>query len=102
MDIEWHGSSKADLMEFPDDAKSEAGYQLRRVQDGKDPSNWKPMATVGQGVREIRITEPSGAFRVLYVANVNGKLHVLHAFQKKTQKTPKRDIALAKDRFNEI
>lgn len=102
MDVEWHGSSKKDLMEFPDDAKSDAGYAIREVQLGNEPPDWKPMKTVGPGVKEIRITDAAGAFRVIYVANVNGKLHVLHAFQKKTRKTSQHDIDLAKDRFKEI
>ena len=102
MDIEWHGSSKRDLMGFPRDAKSDAGHALRRIQQGLEPSDWKPMISIGHGVREIRITDPAGAFRVIYVARVRGKLHVLHAFQKKTQKTAKRDIELAKARFKLI
>ena len=91
----------ADQFEFPDDAKSEAGYQFRRVQSGLEPSNWKPMKSVGTGVKAIRIFEESGMFRVLYVANLKGKLHVLHAFQK-TEKTEKHDIQLAKARLKAI
>lgn len=102
MDIVWHGSSKNDLLNFPDDAKSEAGYQLRRVQDGREPSNWKPMKTVGTGVKEIRIFEESGTFRVIYVVKTGDALHVLHAFQKKTEKTENHDIQVAKKRFNKI
>jgi phage-related protein len=102
MQIVWHGSSKDDLLQFPEDAKSEAGYQLRRVQDGREPSNWKPMKSVGAGVREIRIFEESGTFRVIYVVKTGNTLHVLHAFQKKTQKTPPHDIQLAKKRFSNI
>lgn len=102
MDIVWHGSSKNDLLNFPEDAKSEAGYQLRKVQDGREPSNWKPMKSVGTGVKEIRIFEESGTFRVIYVVKTGDTLHVLHAFQKKTEKTENHDIQLAKKRFNKI
>ncbi len=62
-----------------------------RVQFGLDPTNWKPMKTVGAGVREIRI-HYRGKYRVIYVANRNEAIYVLHAFQKKTQRTPKHDI----------
>lgn len=65
----WLGSSLDDLKEFPEDARREAGYDLRRIQAGLDPRDWKPMKTVGAGVREIRIAESSGAFRVFYVIN---------------------------------
>lgn len=102
MEIEWHGTSRRDLMRFPRDAKSDAGHALRQVQMGLEPADWKPMSSIGSRVREIRITDPAGAFRVIYVAHVKGKLHVLHAFQKKTQKTAQHDIALAKARFKEI
>jgi phage-related protein len=60
------------------------------------------MSTVGPGVREIRIRDESGAYRVLYVANIGNHIYVLHAFQKKTQKTNLRDIELAAVRFRNI
>jgi phage-related protein len=69
---------------------------------GLDPSDWKPMATVGAGVREIRIRDEAGAFRVLYVANVGDAVYVLHAFQKKTQQTAKRHLDLATSRLRQI
>lgn len=71
------------------------GMELRQVQRGLEPSDWKQMRSVGQGVREIRVRDAAGAFRVLYVANLVDAVYVLHAFQKKTRATPKRDLALA-------
>jgi phage-related protein len=59
-----------DLRDFPVLARREAGYQLDQVQHGGDPDDWKPVNTVGRGVREIRIREESGAFRVIYVARL--------------------------------
>lgn len=100
--IEFLGDSLARLREFPEDAKKEAGVQLHKVQQGIDPSDWKPMPTVGPGVREIRIREESGAFRVLYVTNIGDAVFVLHAFQKKAQATPKRDLDLAAARLKQI
>lgn len=93
------GDSRADLRAFPEDARNEAGYQLESVQRGDNPKDWKPMKTVGPGVREIRIAEASGAFRVLYVANLSDRVLVLHAFQERTQQTQQSDIALAKQRL---
>ena len=89
-------------MHFPREARREAGYQLERVQAGKDPADWKPIASVGLGVNEIRVREDGGAFRVIYVAKFAEAIYVLHAFQKKAQKTPKQDIALARRRFTEL
>lgn len=97
--IAFVGDSLACLRDFPDDARSTAGYQLREVQKGSDPSDWKPMTTIGSGVREIRIREASGAFRIVYVASIGDQVVVLHAFQKKTQKTPQKDIDLAATRL---
>ncbi len=74
---------------------------MDRVQHGLEPSDWKPMKTVGAGVREIRIHH-EGQFRVIYVANVDDAVHVLHAFQKKTQQTRKQDIKIARQRLKQI
>lgn len=96
------GSSKQDLIDFPVDAKRDAGYQLGKVQEGLEPDDWKPMKAVGAGVREIRIRDASGAFRIIYLANVGAAVYVLHCFQKKTQKTSLADLRLAQERFKEI
>jgi phage-related protein len=93
------GDSLACLRDFPDDARAEAGFQLREVQMGNDPADWKPLKIVGPGVREIRIREESGAFRVIYLATVAETVLVLHVFQKKTQQMPQRDIELAASRL---
>lgn len=78
------------------------GYQLDRVQHGLDPDDWKPMASVGPGVREIRVRDASGAYRVMYVASLKDAVFVLHAFQKKSQRTAARDLALAEARLREL
>ena len=96
------GSSLDDLRAFPETARREAGYQLDRVQRGLNPEDWKPMPSVGSGVREVRIREQSGAFRVIYIATRPEAVYVLHAFQKKTQATAKRDLDLAETRLNEL
>ncbi len=68
---------------------------------GLEPSDWKPIPTVGRGVREIRIHH-EGQYRVIFVAKIDDAVHVLHAFQKKTQKTRKKDIEVARQRLKEI
>ena len=99
--IELLGRSLKAIREFPVDARREAGYQLDRVQRGLDPTDWKPMTSIGQGVREIRIQE-DGQWRIIYVAKFEDAVYVLHAFQKKTQKTSKPDINAAKKALNEV
>ena len=83
-------------------ARKEAGVQLHKVQQGIEPSDWKLMTSVGQGVREIRIRDEAGIFRVLYIARIENTVYVLHAFQKKTQRTAKRDLDLAATRLRQI
>jgi phage-related protein len=95
------GSSLEDLREFPAEARRTAGFELGFVQRGLDPSDWKPMKEVGAGVREIRI-HVLGEWRVLYVAKFAEAIYVLHTFQKKTQKTKREDIELARTRYRQI
>jgi phage-related protein len=99
--IAFLGGSLDDLRGFPVDARREAGYQLDRVQRGVDPDDWRPIASIGAGVREIRVCERAGAFRVIYVATFADVVYVLHAFQKKTRQTAKRDVDLAASRLRE-
>ena len=96
------GDSLEELRAFPGPARREAGYQIDRVQRGLDPDNWKPMSTIGRGVREIRVRDTTGAYRVIYVASLAEAVFVLHAFQKKTQRTSPGDLALAQSRFREL
>lgn len=95
------GDSLERLRDFPEDARRDAGRELVRVQEGRDPIDWKPMPAVGKGVREIRVSDRPGEFRVIYVANLGKFVFVLHAFHKKTQKTLKRDIDLAANRYRQ-
>src|SRR4030043_2114178 len=95
------GSVLDDLRHFPDEARRAAGFELRVVQSGLDPSDWKPMQTIGPGVNEIRI-HVLGEWRIIYVAKFRDAVYVLHAFQKKTRKTSQRDIDLARQRYKQI
>jgi phage-related protein len=83
------------IRSFPLNVRKDLGTELRRVQRGIEPMDWKPMRTIGAGVREIRVRDATGAFRVIYVLSRADAIYVLNAFQKKTQKTPKHELALA-------
>jgi len=100
--VEFRGSALADLRAFPAAVRREAGHQLDQIQHGREPDDWKPINTVGRGVREIRIRDTAGAFRVLYVAKFDDAVYVLHCFQKKTQKTSKADLNLAAQRYRDL
>lgn len=96
------GRSFSDLSDFPAGPRRKAGYQLRFVQSGMDPEDWKPMPSIGGGVREIRLRDETGAFRVIYLATFADAVFVLHAFQKKSQKTATLDIELARTRYKQL
>jgi phage-related protein len=100
--VRFLGNSLQCLRDFPEDARHDAGYQLEKVQRGEQPDDFKPMPAVGKGVEEIRIMDESGAFRVIYLARRADAVYVLHAFQKKTQATSRRDIEKARKRFAEL
>jgi phage-related protein len=95
------GSSLDDLRSFPAEARRQAGFELYAIQRGLEPSDWRPMKDVGSGVREIRI-HVLGEWRILYVTRFADALYVLHAFQKKTRKTSRKDLELAKRRYNQL
>jgi phage-related protein len=96
------GSSKADLKALPKAVLAQAGYALFLVQCGLEPTDWKPMSAVGQGVREIRVRDSSGAFRVIYQMSRPEAVYVLHCFQKKTQATSQSDIQFAQKRLKMV
>ena len=96
--LTWIGSARADIQALPPEAQRQLGFDLRLVQLGKMPRDWKPMSSIGPGVAEIRV-RADGAFRLVYVAKFAEAVYVLHVFQKKSQKTAPLDLALARARF---
>ncbi|TNF34303.1 MAG: type II toxin-antitoxin system RelE/ParE family toxin [Gammaproteobacteria bacterium] len=98
--IVFMGTSLEDIRAFPLAARQEIGFDLRRVQQGLLPRDGKAMKTVGAGAMEIRV-QHQGQWRVIYVAKFGGKVHVLHAFVKKTRQTRQADIDVAKARYQQ-
>jgi phage-related protein len=99
--IYWIGKSQEDLASFPEDARRKAGFNLRAVQRGEPPSDFKPMSIVGKGVEEIRV-KTEDAYRIFYVARFSEAVYVLHSFQKQTQKTSKQDIQIGQQRYRQM
>ena len=100
--VSFLGDSPKCLRDFPEEARHDAGNQLDKVQRGEQPDDFKPMPVIGKGVEEIRVSEPSGAWRVIYVARHMEAVYVLHAFHKKTQATPQKDLEIAKRRLGQL
>jgi phage-related protein len=92
--IYWAGASKTELLEFPESALQNAGYQLHRLQKGNTPQDWKPLTGLGKGITgvyEMRIWESKTTYRVAYVTKLENHVTVLHCWQKTTQATSKVD-----------
>lgn len=100
--VDFCGDSLDALRAFPESARREAGYQIDKVQHGQEPDDWKPMASIGAGVKEIRVWDEAGTFRVVYLAKLADAVFVLHCFQKKTEQTSEKDIRLTRKRFKEL
>ena len=99
--IHWVGTSKNDIRTFPEEARRKAGFELRAIQQGEKPTDFKPMSIIGKGAEEIRIWT-GDSYRVFYVARFPEAVYILHAFGKKTQKTSKKDIELGKKRYQQM
>ena len=85
---------------FAKDARRRAGYELYRVQQGLDPTDWKPMPSVGRGFGRYESTRTENT--VIYVARFEEAIYVLHAFEKKTRKTTREDIDVAAKRLRDV
>ena len=99
--IRWVGSAREEIQSLPEDARKEVGFALWTLQQGIQPSDFKPMSIVGKGVEEIRI-RTEDADRVFYIARFEEAIYVLHAFQKKTQKTANKNLELGQKRYQQL
>ncbi|MGB9092793.1 MAG: type II toxin-antitoxin system RelE/ParE family toxin, partial [Gallionella sp.] len=100
--VRFLGDSLKRLREFPEVAKQDTCYQLDKVQKGQQPDDYKPMPSIGKGVEEIRVRDETGIYCAIYSVRLADAVYALHAFQKKTQTTPKPDIDIAKERYAEL
>ncbi len=91
----WVGPVLETLRGLPADARQRVGYELHRVQEGLAPGDWRPMPSVGGGVVEIRV-HTTLEVRVLYIARFREGIYVLHAFEKRSQKTRQHDIGVGR------
>ncbi len=99
--VVFEADTLASIREFPGTARLRVGYELDRLQRDLEPENGKPFSSIGQGVLELRI-QIGRQFRVIYVVKFAGYVHFLHLFDKKSQKTRDTDIAIAKQRLQEV
>jgi phage-related protein len=103
--LEFVGAAKKEMQALPKLARRVAGIDLRSVQMGKMPPDWKPMTTVGPGACELRVRTDEGGtvhHRVIYVAKFPEAVYVLHAFEKKTKQTPQINLEVAVARYKQL
>jgi phage-related protein len=86
--IAWEGDSKEVISSFPDDVKTNLGFDLRLLQQGNQPADYRPMSSIGPGVFELRDQDERTWYRVIYLSRVRGVIHVLHGFEKRSRETP--------------
>jgi phage-related protein len=97
----WLGDSRKAVQGFSEAAKHQAGIELFAVQLGANPTDWKPMRSIGAGANEIRV-HTENEYRVIYVAKFEEAVYVLHAFTKKTHETSLHDVRLAQRRYRDM
>jgi phage-related protein len=95
------GATRDDIREQGPAIRNEFGHQLLRVPMGLMPNNYKAMSAVGPGAYEIRVQDADGIARLMYVAKFHDTICVLHVFTKKSRRTPRTDIDIAKKRYRE-
>lgn len=100
--IAWEGDSKVVISSFPDEVKYNLGFDLRLLQQGQQPTDYKPMSSVGPGVFELRDQDERTWYRVIYLSRVRGVIHVLHCFEKRSRETPMKEINTAQQRLKAV
>ena len=101
-EVVWEGDSLELIRGFPDPVRQDLGAELRRLQTGDRPLNSRPMPSIGARVYELREQDERAWYRVIYLAKIGNRIHVLHCFEKKSAKTGKTDLAVARERLRRV
>jgi phage-related protein len=100
--IAWEGDSKEVISSFPDEVKNNLGFDLRLLQQGQKPRDYRPMSSIGPGVFELRDQDERAWYRMIYLSRVRGVIHVLHCFEKRSRETPMKEINTARQRLKAV
>ena len=101
-EVDWRGSSREDLLSFPSEVRRTAGFEIGKIQNGLNPTDWKPIPSWGAGIIEIKLSVVKDQYRVVYVAKFEERIYVLHCFQKKAQATSMPDVDIIKMRYRDV
>jgi phage-related protein len=100
--VAWEGDSKEVISSFPEVAKQNLGFQLRLLQQGQQPTDYRPMSSIGPGVFELRDQDERAWYRLIYLSRVRDVIHVLHCFEKRSRETPLKEINTARQRLKAV
>ena len=100
--VVWEGDSRRIVRSFPADVRRDIGADIYRLQLGEAPHDSRPMKSIGPGVFELRQRDSNGWYRLIYLARVSGTLYMLHGFTKKSAKTSRNDLAVARNRLKTV
>jgi len=102
-DIVWEGNSYEVLMSWPKGIRSDFGHSLREMQQGRSAKlDTRRMESIGKGVFELKDSDDSTWYRMMYLTRVGDVIHILDCFKKKTAKTEKKDISRATSRLSDV
>ena len=101
-EVVWEGDSLEVIRRFPGPVRQDLGAELRRLQTGDRPLNSRPMLSIGARVYELKEQDERAWYRVIYLAKIGNRIYILHCFEKKSAKTGKSDLALAKARLKRV
>lgn len=103
VEIHWEGDSRQLLSAFPKNVRADFGFALYELQQGKRPAmQTRRMESIGAGVYELKESDESGYYRVIYLTKIENRIHVLHSFKKTTGKTERRDLTIAAERLSRL
>lgn len=101
-EVAWEGDSLDVVRTFPKAVREDLGADIRKLQLGERPLNSRPMKSIGPGVFELRQMDEHGWYRLIYLAKIGNRLHMLHGFVKKSNKTSQNDLNVAVARLKTV
>jgi phage-related protein len=101
-EVVWRGDSLDVIRGWPAEVRANIGADVRRLQSGREPLDWKPFPGLAENAFELRESDKNGWYRVVYVTVIKNAVVVLHCFEKDSAKASKRDVALADQRLKEL
>ena len=100
--VEWEGDSLDVIRAWPEAVKANIGADLRRLQKGDSPRDWKPFPGLRRKAFELRDRDKDGFYRLVYVTVIKEKLYVLHCFKKKSGKASQKDVSTTDERLKQL